>query len=98
MRGGLGNAPFVTGRLAPIGTVGDGFVSAGADDAGAPSSADVDSSCADTGPRQSANASVAALKSATPDFKAVLIAPPWVSNRSCVFVSIICASILLLRS
>src|SRR3954452_13133266 len=96
MRGGLGSAPLVVGRLAPIGTVGDGFALAGADEAGAPSSEDVDSSCAVTEPRQSSSASVAAAKTAIADLKAVLITPPRRNARTGVS-GVIRNSVMFLR-
>src|SRR5919112_48827 len=65
-----GRAPRDGVRFAPSGTFGAETVSAGASDAGAPSSADADSVCAETVPTQSdaANAAPAATATASVNF------------------------------
>src|SRR5215212_1754638 len=62
--GPRGSAPSGGVRFAPSGTFGDETVSAGASDAGFPSSADADSDCAETSLRPSDAASAIAASSA----------------------------------
>src|SRR5215213_2610476 len=77
-----GSAPSGGVRFAPSGTFGAGAVSAGASDAGFPSSADADSVCAETDPVQSDAASAAPATTAIPRVTFITFAPLRLDERT----------------